>query len=97
MAKERGIPGYYSLPKNELLQRLRTPGEQILDRNIDARIANIPFLTPTSYAPPQATPTPSPPSIVVEDLINFLENVKEIPKNVSPKLKKAAGKDRGYI
>ena len=86
-ARERGIRGYYNLSKNELLQRLRTPGEQILDQDIDARMANVPFLTPTSYVPPQATPTPSP-SNAVEDLIDYLNNVKEIPKSVSPKLKK---------
>ena len=65
-ARERGIRGYYNLSKNELLQRLRTPGEQILNQDIDVRMANVPFLTPTSYVPPQATPTPSP-SNAVED------------------------------
>ena len=86
LARERGIQGYYNLSKNELLQRLREPGEQILDRDIDARMVNIPFLTPTSYILPQATPTS--PSNAVEDLIDYLNNVKEIPKSVSPKLKK---------
>ena len=95
MAKERGIPGYYSLPENELLQRLRTPGEQILDRDTDARMVNVPFLTPTSYVPPQTTPTPSPPSDAVGDCINYLDNVKEILKSVSPKLKKLREKIEG--
>ena len=49
-------------------------------------MANIPFLTPTPYTPPQATPSPS--SNAVEDLINYLNNVREIPKSVSPRLKK---------
>ena len=53
-------------------------------------MANVPFLTPTPYIPPQATPapTPSPSSNAVEDLINYLNNVREIPKSVSPRLKK---------
>ena len=50
-------------------------------------MANIPFLTPTPYIPPQATPTPSP-SNADEDLIDYLNNAKEIRKSVSPKLKK---------
>ena len=50
-------------------------------------MANVPFLTPTSYVPPRATPTPSP-SNAVEDLIDYLNNVKEIPKSVPQKLKK---------
>ena len=64
--------------------------EQILDQGIDARMANVPFLTPTPYTPPQATPapTPSPSSNAVEDLIDYVNNVKEIPKSVSPRLKK---------
>ena len=64
-------------------------------------MANVPFLAPTSYVPPQATPAPSPyippqqatpapspSSNAVEDLIDYLNNAKEIPKIVSPKLKK---------
>ena len=53
-------------------------------------MTNVPFLTPTPYTPPQATPTPtpSPSSNTVEDLINYLNNVREIPKSVSPRLKK---------
>ena len=46
-------------------------------------MANVPFLTPTPYVPP-----PSPSSNVVEDLGNYLGKVKEIPKSVSPRLKK---------
>ena len=86
MARERGIRGYYHLSKNELFQRLRAPGDQILDRDIDARMVNIPFLTPTSYLPPKVTP--SPPLNAVEDLIDYMNNVKEIPKSVCPQLKK---------
>ena len=51
-------------------------------------MANVPFLTPTSYVSPQATPTPSSSSNAVEYLIDYLNSVKEIPKRVSPKLKK---------
>ena len=51
-------------------------------------MANVPFLTPTPYVPPQATPAPSPSSNAVEDLIDYLNNVKETPKSVSPNLKK---------
>ena len=60
LARERGIRGYYNLPKIELVRRVRAPGDQILDRNIDARMVNVPFLTPTFYVPLPATPTPSP-------------------------------------
>ena len=50
-------------------------------------MANVPFLTPTPYTPPQATPAPS--LNVVEDLMNYLDNnVREIPKSVSPRVKK---------
>ena len=49
-------------------------------------MVNVPFLTPTPYTPPQATPAPS--SNTVEDLINYLDNVIEIPRSVSPGIKK---------
>ena len=97
MARERGLRGYYSLPKNELLQRLRAPGDQILDREFDARMVNVLFLTPTSYVPPQTAPTPTPPSKAVEDLIDYLNNVKETPKSFSPKLKSFGKRQRVYI
>ena len=41
-------------------------------------MVNVPFLTPTPYTPP-----PSPFSNVVEDLEDYLDNVKEIPKSIS--------------
>ena len=80
-ARERGLRGYSRLRKSQLLQRLRVPRDQILGQDIDARMTNVPFLTPTTYTPPQATPTPS--SNDVEDLIDYLNNVKEIPKSIS--------------
>ena len=103
LAREKGLRGYSRLNKAELfelLQRLRSPIDQILDQGIDARVTNVPFLTPapytpqqatpapTPYTPPQATPAPSPSLNAVEDLIDYLNNVKEIPKSISPKLKK---------
>ena len=59
---------------------------------MDARMANVlPFLTPTSYVPPPLTQTPQaqPPSAVIGDLLNYLENVKEISKRIlrDPKIK----------
>ena len=48
-------------------------------------MVNVPFLTPTQYKPSQ-TPTPAPNTI--KDLIDYLDNVKEIPKSVSPRIKK---------
>ena len=87
LARERGLRGYSRLRKAELIQRLRASRAQILDQGIDARMANVPFLTPTPYTLPQATPAPS--LNVVEDLMNYLDkNVREIPKSVSPRVKK---------
>ena len=82
LARERGITHYSKLRKSELIRKLRE--QPTLDRSIDARMANVPFLTPTPYE----IPPPSPSSNAVEDLIDYLDNVKEIPKSVSPRLKK---------
>ena len=73
LARERGLRGYSRLRKAELIRRLRASRDQILDQGIDARMATVPFLTPTPYSPAQATPTPtpSPSSNAVEDLINY--------------------------
>ena len=49
-------------------------------------MTNVPFLTPTPYTPPTTTSTP--PSNTIKDLIKYLDNVKEIPKSVSPNLRK---------
>ena len=87
-AREKGIWGYSRLNKAELLQRLRTFGDQILDRDIDVRMTNVSFLTPTPYILPQATPTTSSSSNAVKNLIDYLNNVKETPKSVSPNPKK---------
>ena len=89
LARERGLRGYSRLRKAELIRRLRAPRDQLLDQGIDARMANVAFLTPTLYTTSQTTPTPTPSSSSnnVEDLINYLNNVKEIPKSVSPRLK----------
>ena len=87
LARERGLKGYSRLRKAELIQRLRASRDQILDQGIDDRMANIPFLTPTPYTPPQATPAPS--LNAVEDLMNYLDNnVREMPRSVSPRVKK---------
>ena len=51
-------------------------------------MTNVPFLTPTPYTPPPSTTTPTPPSNTIKYLIKYLDNVKEIPKSVSPNLKK---------
>ena len=53
-------------------------------------MANVAILTPTPYVPPQATPTPQttptpPSSNAVKDLLDYLNNVEEIP--VSPEQK----------
>ena len=57
-------------------------------------MANVPILTPTPYTPPPRPtlytppPRPTPSSKAVKDLLDYLGNVKEIPKSVSPKLNK---------
>ena len=82
LARERGITRYSRLRKSELIRKLRE--QPILDRGIGARMATVPFLTPTRYE----IPRPSPSSNAVENLIDYLDNVKEIPISVSPRLKK---------
>ena len=98
LARETGLTRYHSLRKAELIQRLGQHGSTILDRGIGARMANVPILTPTPYTPPprptlytpppRPTLRPTPSSKAVKDLLDYLGNVKEIPKSVSPKLNK---------
>ena len=57
-------------------------------------MVNVTFLTPTSYRS-LTTPTPSPPSDAIEDLIDYSDKVREIPKSISPKLKKLQEKIEG--
>ena len=52
LARERGLTRYHSLKKAEFIQRWKEHGSTILDRDIGARMANVPFLTPTPYTPP---------------------------------------------
>ena len=84
LARERGLTRYSRLRKSELIRRLRE--QPILEWDNDATMTNVPFLTPTPYIPPTTTPTP--PSNTIKDLIKYLDNVKEIPKSVSPNLRK---------
>ena len=84
LARERGITRYSRLRKSESIRKLRE--QPILDRGIDARMANVSFLTPTQYNTTQATPTT--PSNAVENLLDYLETVVEIPRSVSPRLKR---------
>ena len=86
LARERGLTRYSRLRKSELIRRLRE--QSILEWGNDAAMTNVPFLTPTPYTPPPSTTTPIPPSNTIKDLIKYLDNVKEIPKSVSPNLKK---------
>ena len=90
LARERGLRGHSKLRKSQLLQRLGGVSRgQILDQDIDARMVNVPFLTPTQYTPPLATPAPTPSLNAVEDLLNYLDdNVRKIPKSVSPRVEK---------
>ena len=85
LARERGLSRYSRLRKSELIRRLRE--QPILEWNNDATMTTVPFLTPTPYTPPQ-TSTPTPPSNTIKDLIKYLDNVKEVPKSVSPNLRK---------
>ena len=84
LARERGLKGYSRLRKSELIRRLRE--QPILEWNNNTTMTNVPFLTPTPYIPPTSTPTP--PSNTIKDLIKYLDNVKEVPKSVSPNLRK---------
>ena len=87
LARERGLSRYSRLRKSELIRRLRE--QPILEWDNDATMTNIPFLTPTPYTPPPtSTTTPKPPSNTIKDLIKYLDNVKEVPKNISPNLRK---------
>ena len=86
LARERGLSRYSRLRKSELIRRLRE--QPILEWDNDATMTNVPFLTPTPYTPPPSTTTPTPPSNTIKDLIKYLDNVKEIPKSVSPNLRK---------
>ena len=91
LARERGITRYSRLRTSELIRKLRE--QPILDRGIDARMATVPFLTPTPYE----IPLPSIPSNAVENLLDYLDTVEEIPKSVSPRLKKLQEKIRVYM
>ena len=86
LARERGLTRYSRLRKSELIRRLRE--QPILEWDNDATMTNVPFLTPTPYTPPPSTTTSTPPSNTIKDLIKYLDNVKEIPKSVSPNLRK---------
>ena len=85
LARERGLSRYSRLRKSELIRRLRE--QPILEWDNDATMTNVPFLTPTPYTPPSSTPTPTPPSNTIKDLITYLDNVEEVPKSVSPNLR----------
>ena len=86
LARERGLTRYSRLRKSELIRRLRE--QPILEWDNDTTMTTVPFLTPTPYTPPPSTTTPTPPSNTIKDLIKYLDNVKEIPKSVSPNLRK---------
>ena len=82
LARERGLRGYSRLRKYQLLQKLIGPGDQILNRENDARMANVPFLTPIPHTPPQATSASSS-SNDVEDLIDYLDKTTKRSKSTS--------------
>ena len=84
LSRERGLSRYSRLRKSELIRRLRE--QPILDWNNNTTMTTIPLLTPTPYTPPSSTPTQ--PSNTIKDLIKYLDNVKEVPKSVSPNLRK---------
>ena len=86
ISRERGLSRYSRLRKSELIRRLRE--QPILDWNNNTTMTTVPFLTPTPYTPPSSTTTPTTPSNTIKDLIKYLDNVKEIPKSVSPNLRK---------
>ena len=87
LEKQRGLRGYSRLNKSQLLRRLREHGSTILDRDNDTRMTNVPFLTPTPYAPTQATPTLS--SNAVENLLDYLDKIpKRLSYRSAPELKK---------
>ena len=83
LARERGLKRYSRLRKSELIRRLRE--QPILEWDNDATMTNVPFLTPTPFIPSSSTPTPS---NTIKDLIKYLDDVKEVPKSVSPNLRK---------
>ena len=67
--------------------------KQILDREIGTEMANVPFLTPIPYTPPQASsssPIPyTPPQTTssspsVEDLLDYLDKETKRPKKKKP-------------
>ena len=84
LARERGLTHYSRLRKPDLIRRLRE--QPIIEWGNDAAMTNVPFLTPTPYTPPPLTSTP--PSNTVENLLDYLDTVEEIPRSVSPRLKK---------
>ena len=86
LARERGLKRYSRLRKSELIRRLRE--QPILEWDNDTTMTNVPFLTPTPYIPSSLTTTPTPPSNTIKDLIKYLDDVKEVPKSVSPNLRK---------
>ena len=86
LARERGLSRYSRLRKSELIRRLRE--QPILEWDNDVTMTNVPFLTPTPFIPSTSTSTPTPPSNTIKDLIKYLDNVKEVPKSVSPNLRK---------
>ena len=86
LARERGLRGYYRLRKSQLLQRLkalRAYRDQILYQDNDARMTNVPFLTPTPYVPPQQATRASSSSNDVKDLIDYLDKATKRSKSTS--------------